>query len=344
MAKPSADAAQSGVIFVCDASDEIDLDRNGLIDSSEKRADPGDPYDTSRAPRMLEGFTKPTADDEPTSDQWGTTLSGYAPIKQGDEVVGIVGLDIAESHLAELRRGIWVHVGFLEAGILMGFLAAAWLIAQRFDRPISLLLGGLRAAARGDRSHRVEIGSSDEFGDVAIAFNRLQDKLRENEMLRQSLERLVTRGVSGGTESGRAALLACDLTRSSDPRIDIPRLLDAVRPFGGAPEGVSGHSVLIAFAAFSELDQPAERAVRAALAIVVAIGSRPIGISLREGSDGAQAETRARELVERAAASNIDILADAACNAAVFRHFYADRMSLGAMGEAYAIKGAVGAG
>jgi hypothetical protein len=49
-------------------------------------------------------------------------------------------------------------------------------------------------------------------------------------------------------------------------------------------------------------------------------------------------------VAERAAASNIDILADAACNAAVLRHFYADRMSLGTMGEAYAIKGAVGAG
>jgi len=46
-------------------------------------------------PKLFAGFSGPTADDEFTTDQWGTVLSGFAPIKDNvGNVVGIVGVDM----------------------------------------------------------------------------------------------------------------------------------------------------------------------------------------------------------------------------------------------------------
>ncbi|HUH79078.1 MAG TPA: HAMP domain-containing sensor histidine kinase [Methanoregula sp.] len=43
---------------------------------------------------LLQGFTGPSADLDITTDQWGDTLSGYAPIRDsGGHVVGLVGVD-----------------------------------------------------------------------------------------------------------------------------------------------------------------------------------------------------------------------------------------------------------
>lgn len=352
MSRDDQTALDQSLRFTVDASDEIDLDGNGLIDPSEQKADAGDRYDTKRAPRMIDGFNGPMADDQPTSDQWGTTLSGYAPIQFQGAIVGIVGMDVAESHLAELRRGIWMYVVLLECGILLGFFAAAWLIATRFQRPITQLLRGLRAAAGGDRRHRVEVASDDEFQEVAAAFNRLQERLDEHEHVRSALERLVVRGVAGTqrTEHSHSCVMYCDLTRQHEPEQTVPKLLATMRSYGGIPDGVQGRGVVLNFPAYDEHDRPADRALRAALAVASSIGHITMGIvqlgaigADASAAGGAPGEKRACLLAERAAGSGLDILADSSCQAVVQRHFFADAIHLGADGEAFAIKGAVGA-
>jgi PAS domain S-box-containing protein len=57
-------------------------------------------------PQLLAGFYGPSADDEFTTDQWGTVLSGYSPIRDSTgRVVGIVGVDMDSSDvMAELDR------------------------------------------------------------------------------------------------------------------------------------------------------------------------------------------------------------------------------------------------
>lgn len=46
-------------------------------------------------PDLLTGFLQPSADNEFTTDVWGTTLSGYAPIRDSrGQVVGLVGVDM----------------------------------------------------------------------------------------------------------------------------------------------------------------------------------------------------------------------------------------------------------
>jgi PAS domain S-box-containing protein len=56
-------------------------------------------------PELFMGFISPSADNEFTTDEWGTVLSGFAPIRDhAGNIVGIVGVDMDSSIvLAELN-------------------------------------------------------------------------------------------------------------------------------------------------------------------------------------------------------------------------------------------------
>jgi len=56
-----------------------------VIDSDETSAQamPGQEY-PQRIPTFIEGFSKPSVDDKIYSDQWGSFMSGYSPLKEGN--------------------------------------------------------------------------------------------------------------------------------------------------------------------------------------------------------------------------------------------------------------------
>lgn len=75
---------------------EQDENKNGTIDFDEAPSYPGDLYPISQAPAMQRALEAPTTDEDVTYDQWGTTMSGYAPIYRSDtgEVIGFLGIDM----------------------------------------------------------------------------------------------------------------------------------------------------------------------------------------------------------------------------------------------------------
>lgn len=86
--------------FVADAdlglpSAVLDRNGNGYIEPDEAPALPGDPYDWSVSPALgEEAFLHPTTDTEIAYDQWGATISGYAPITTKDgRAVAVLGID-----------------------------------------------------------------------------------------------------------------------------------------------------------------------------------------------------------------------------------------------------------
>jgi K+-sensing histidine kinase KdpD len=98
--------------FVADASAllsaaELDTNKNGVVDSDEVAPLPGDPYDSRNIPAMKEAFLHPAVDKTFTTDQWGTTISGYAPIERADngKIVAILGLDMNAADFVALSRG-----------------------------------------------------------------------------------------------------------------------------------------------------------------------------------------------------------------------------------------------
>lgn len=87
--------------FVADADalapfEELDVNKNGKVDKDEEPSYPGDPYDITDNPALRDrAFLYPTADNDFTNDQWGTLISGYAPIKTANgTVVAVLGVDM----------------------------------------------------------------------------------------------------------------------------------------------------------------------------------------------------------------------------------------------------------
>jgi signal transduction histidine kinase len=87
--------------FVADADSllskqQLDHNHNGIIDPNEVASFPGDLYNISNIPALQTGaFLHPAVDDSITADQWGRTISGYAPIRDaGGQTVAVLGIDM----------------------------------------------------------------------------------------------------------------------------------------------------------------------------------------------------------------------------------------------------------
>ncbi|MCX7806520.1 MAG: ATP-binding protein [Planctomycetota bacterium] len=89
-----------------------------------------------------------------------------------------------------LRPFLWIGI----PGVLMAMAAGAW-IGGRIARPIRMLAGTARRIATGSLEERVPVAGGDEIGELAAAFNEMQDGLRR---ARESLvrsERLTALGM-----------------------------------------------------------------------------------------------------------------------------------------------------
>lgn len=144
-------------------------------------ARPGDLYDASRFPEMLEGFKAPSADRKFQADPWGVTLSGYAPIKDADgKAIAILGVDILADDVAkmqkEIERRTWV---VLFSGVLVSCLLGIS-ISGSVSNPIRRLAEGTRQLAGENLDYRVKVSSRDEIGELADSFNKMAASLAES--------------------------------------------------------------------------------------------------------------------------------------------------------------------
>ena len=85
--------------FVADADSlnldaKIDLNKDGIIDDADWLSPPGELYDVSGLEdRVIEALSNSVA-FEPYTDQWGTFISGWAPIKDSEgKTIAILGID-----------------------------------------------------------------------------------------------------------------------------------------------------------------------------------------------------------------------------------------------------------
>jgi signal transduction histidine kinase len=62
------------------------------------------------------------------------------------------------------------------AGFFLGMIGAT-LLSRRISRPIKKLVEGTIRISKGDFSHKIEIGSGDEIGDLARSFNEMSSRL-----------------------------------------------------------------------------------------------------------------------------------------------------------------------
>lgn len=77
---------------------------------------PGDKYDASQLPELLNAYNRPSADKKITTDVWGSFISGYAPIRDTEgKAVAILGVDsdaarikIMQKNIKTAEMGVWL--------------------------------------------------------------------------------------------------------------------------------------------------------------------------------------------------------------------------------------------
>lgn len=155
------------VEFVVDADYGID---NGAVI--------GEVYDET-TPDLLAGFMTPSADRDFTTDEWGTYLSGYAPLRDSKgDIVGLVGVDMASNRVIQRQDFIGETI-FLVIGIsvlIAGAIIA--LFSRTIIRDIRILNTTANAISTGNTSVSIGVKRRDEIGELADSFGRMVASLK----------------------------------------------------------------------------------------------------------------------------------------------------------------------
>lgn len=157
----------------------------------------GEEYDARQAARLMEGFVRPTVENEFTTDRWGTVLSGYAPIRTADgKVVALVGIDVAEDDVARMKSDVR-KVTFGVFGFAALCLAiVAWFVGGNIRKPLGQITDATTEIAAGKLETRVSIRRGDEFGILGRHLDEMAAGLGEREIIRSTFGRFVSEDVA----------------------------------------------------------------------------------------------------------------------------------------------------
>ncbi len=263
-----------------------------LVDFAKEggAAQPGDAYEASELPVMLKGFVAPAVESKPYADEYGITLSGYAPITNGEgRSVGLVGVDVEVVQIASLRRQVLAVVAsaFGVAFVLLGLVSI--LVARSVRTPLTKLIDGTEAIARGELATRLHMQRSDEFGVMGRHFDYMAEALQDREFVRETFGRYVSKDVAKllldqrmhtelAGEERVVTVLISDIRGYSTvseriPPVQVVDMLncylsamnEVIDEYRGCVIEFLGDAILAVFGAPNYLPDHSERAVRCAL-------------------------------------------------------------------------------
>ncbi len=169
---------------------------------SSSRPALGEEY-TWISPAMLAGTKAESVETELLPDDWGTWLSGYAPIYNSKgEPVGAVGVDMCAQNVILLQQSIRKSVMIALAISLVILIAVVWLLANGVTRPVLALTKVADRIGVGDYDQDFTNLHKDRFHDevdkLASVFELMVGKVytREKDLRArvQQLEIMIDQG------------------------------------------------------------------------------------------------------------------------------------------------------
>ncbi len=109
-------------------------------------------------------------------------ITAYEPIKNIEgNIIGILYVGVLEQKFTDMRRDtILVFLGIALGGIILA-LIVSYFLANSILRPVKHLVFASERLAQGDLSHRVELKSKDEIGELAKTFNYMAESLKDRD-------------------------------------------------------------------------------------------------------------------------------------------------------------------
>jgi adenylate cyclase len=173
------------MIFVADAEENpTEMIQFGEVDQQEK-------YSHIRE-HLNEKYSPPRF----ITDQWGTWMSGFAPIYTADgHYLATVGADVSiniiQEHLNEVfAYGLWGLFG----SITIAFIGA-YFLSKQVTKSLSFICESVKEIGAGNLQQETHLDTHDEFNDLAEAINDMTKGLRERERLKMNFTRYVSQHV-----------------------------------------------------------------------------------------------------------------------------------------------------
>jgi adenylate cyclase len=187
---------------------------------------PGTRYDASQLPEMLRGLEVPTVEAVPRQDQWGFSLSGYAPLVSRDgRKVGVVGVDLSTHRIEAVRHEALRISAAVSGGAALLLVLLAGFVGRSVRRPLGEVIGASVEIAQGHFSTRLPVDRRDEFGVLSENFNHMADGLEQREFIRDTFGRFVSQDVA------QALLAAPDAVKLGGERREVTVLLSDLRSY-----------------------------------------------------------------------------------------------------------------
>jgi len=201
----------------------IDYAKDGVM------AKPGEAYDASEVPVMLKGFREPVVEDKLYADEFGLTLSGYAPIKNAQQKsMAIVGADIKANRIGAIKVRVSVTTAsvFFIAFVFISIIS--YFIAYRVRTPLTRIINATDAITHGQLDTRIRLERRDELGLMSQYFDKMAEGLQDREHIREVFGRYVSHDVAKAMLDKRRKQYSVGKNESSLFCFPISR---ATRPF-----------------------------------------------------------------------------------------------------------------
>ncbi|QSX05713.1 HAMP domain-containing protein [Sedimentibacter sp. zth1] len=140
-------------------------------------------YEYDYLPAMKTAFSgTASADEDMITDEYGTFLSGYAPVKNSKgKVVAIIGLDIDSSYILQQREQLIFNIlRNMFISIILAFIFSIFL-SRKITKPIRYLVERFKglSSVGGDLTQKIQIKTGDEIEILGDEVTEFIEKIRD---------------------------------------------------------------------------------------------------------------------------------------------------------------------
>ena len=149
-----------------------------LVDVSVEASEFLDEYEISS--EMEKAFSgEVVVSDEPYTDEYGTFISAYAPIKNSEgKIIAIAGVDVDASMFQSIRTTLFKTTIFTIVLLSIFVLIIVYIYSKRLIKNIMKIQNSLGRMSEGDLTDSINIKTKDEIGDIALSINKVQNSLK----------------------------------------------------------------------------------------------------------------------------------------------------------------------
>jgi adenylate cyclase len=154
-------------------------------DSDDDPSAIGQLYAEPELTQIKEAMTSPSASPSFYSDEFGTYMSGYAPIKDANgTTVAILGVDVtAVATLQQIDNVRNSTAMIIVASVVIGTMIIL-LFSLTLIRDIKKMNAAAEKISTGDMTASIDIKRKDEVGELADSFSRMIASLKIEMMMR----------------------------------------------------------------------------------------------------------------------------------------------------------------